>query len=91
MYDPIPGLKLVGFYELRRDWKSAKAVAAELHAQFPRDVDVVVASGRTRLESGDANGAVSAYKLAYQLAPDSTSIRSTYVALLTEAKYFRDA
>ena len=34
--DPAPGLKLVSLYEVRQDWKSAKTVAAELAAQFPR-------------------------------------------------------
>ncbi len=90
-YDPTPGLKLVALYEQRRDWSSAKAVAAELYAQFPRDVNVVVAFGRTRLQSGDTDAAISSYKLAHQLAPDSTPIRSAYVALLKEAKYFREA
>ena len=83
-YDPTPGLKLVALYELRRDWNSAKAVAAELHAQFPRDVNVVVAFGRIQLKSGDTNAAISSYKLAYQLAPDSTATRSGYVALLKQ-------
>ena len=90
-YDPIPGLKLTEVYEVRGDWKSAKAVAAELYAQFPRDVNVVVALGRTRLESGDTNAALSAYKLANQLAPDSARIQSAYVALLKQAGLFREA
>jgi putative PEP-CTERM system TPR-repeat lipoprotein len=90
-YDPTPGLKLVALYELRRDWNSAKAVAAELYAQFPRDVNVVVALGRTQLKSGDTNAAISSYKLAYQLAPDSTPIRSAYVALLKQREFFREA
>src|SRR5438105_3012376 len=81
-YDPTPGLELVALYELRRDWNSAKAVAAELYAQFPRDVNVVVAFGRTRQESGDIDAAISSYKLAHQLAPDAPQIRSAYVALL---------
>jgi putative PEP-CTERM system TPR-repeat lipoprotein len=89
-YDPIPGLELVALYERLRDWNSAKAVAAELYAQFPRDVDVVVAFGRTRLESGDTNAAISSYKLAHQLAPDAAPIRSAYVALLKQAQYFRE-
>ncbi len=90
-YDPTPGLELVALYEQRRDWNSAKAVAAELYAQFPRDLNVVVAFGRTRLESGDINAAMSSYKLAHQLAPDSAPIRSAYVALLKQAQYFREA
>ena len=90
-YDPTPGLELVALYELRRDWNSAKAVAAELYAQFPRDVNVVVAFGRTRLESGDIDAAISSYKLAHQLAPDAPQIRSAYVALLKQARYFGEA
>jgi predicted Zn-dependent protease len=90
-YDPTPGLELVALYELLRDWNSAKAVAAELYAQFPRDVNVVVAFGRTRLESGDTNAAISSYKLAHELAPDATPIRSAYVALLKQAQYFLEA
>jgi len=89
-YDPSPGLELVALYERLRDWNSAKVVAAELYAQFPRDVDVVVAFGRTRLESGDTNAAISSYKLAHQLAPDAAPIRSAYVALLKQAQYFRE-
>jgi putative PEP-CTERM system TPR-repeat lipoprotein len=90
-YDPTPGLELASLYERRRDWNSAKAVAAELYAQFPRDVNVVIALGRTQQESGDVNAAVSSYKLAHQLAPASTPIRSAYVALLKRAQYFREA
>jgi putative PEP-CTERM system TPR-repeat lipoprotein len=90
-FDPTPGLKLMGLYESRRDWNSAKAVGAELFARFPRDVNVVAALGRTQLESGDTNAAISSYKVAYQLAPDSIPIRSVYVALLRQAKFFRDA
>jgi predicted Zn-dependent protease len=90
-YDPTPGLELLALYELRRDWNSAKAVAAELYAQFPRDVNVVVAFGRTRLESGDIDAAISSYKLAHQLAPDAPQIRSAYVALLRRARYFGEA
>ncbi|MGC1886209.1 MAG: tetratricopeptide repeat protein, partial [Stellaceae bacterium] len=89
-YDPAPGLKLVALYELRRDWKSAKAVAAELYAQFPRDANVIVAFGQSQLKSGDTDAAISSYKLAHQLAPDSTPIRSAYVGLLKQANYFRE-
>src|SRR6266851_154682 len=90
-FDPTPGLKLVGLYESRRDWNSAKAVAAELSVQFPRDADVLATRGRTQFESGDAKAAISSYKLAHQLAPDSAPILSRYLALLRQAKFFRDA
>ncbi len=89
--DPAPGLKLVSVYEMRRDWGSAKAVAGELSTRFPRDVDVVEAQARTQIEAGDTDGAISSYKLAHQLAPNSAPILSRYVALLNEAKYYRDA
>ena len=49
-FDPSPGLKLVRLYKSRRDWNSAKAVAADLSAQFPRDVNVIEARGRAQLE-----------------------------------------
>ena len=90
-FDATAGLKLVELDEERGDWNSAKAVAAELYALFPRDVDVAVALGRARLGSGDTNAAISAYKLAHQLAPDSIPIRSSYVTLLKQAKFFREA
>jgi putative PEP-CTERM system TPR-repeat lipoprotein len=89
--DPAPGLKLVRLYEARLDWNSAKAVAGELVEQFPRDVNVLRAQARAQLEAGDTAGAISAYKRAYQLAPDSPAILSRYVALLNQAKYFHDA
>jgi putative PEP-CTERM system TPR-repeat lipoprotein len=90
-FDPTAGLKLIQLDEQRGDWNSAKAVAAELYALFPRDVNVAVALGRARLGAGDTNAAISAYKLAHQLAPGSTPIRSSYVALLKQAKFFREA
>ena len=89
--DPAPGLKLVSLYEMRRDWNSAKVVAAELNTRFPRDVDVVEALARTQAEAGDTDGAISSYKLAHQLAPNSLPILSRYVALLNQAGYHRDA
>jgi putative PEP-CTERM system TPR-repeat lipoprotein len=89
--DPTPGLKLVRLYEARRDWSNAEAVAGELSEQFPRDVNVLTAQGRIQLEAGDTNGAIATYKRAYQLAPDSSSIVSRYIALLKQQKYFRDA
>jgi predicted Zn-dependent protease len=89
--DPAPGLKLVGLYELRRDWNNAKTVADELVAQFPRDINVLDAQGRALFGAGDTSGAISSYKRAYALAPNSATIRSRYVALLNQAKYFREA
>jgi len=90
-FDPTAGLKLVGLYQRRHDWDSAKTVAAELYALFPRDVSIVLAFGRAQQEAGDINAAISAYKLAHQLLPDSIAIQSSYVSLLKQAKYFREA
>jgi putative PEP-CTERM system TPR-repeat lipoprotein len=89
--DPAPGLKLIGLYELRHDWNSAKSVAAELSTQFPRDVNVLDAQGRAQFGAGDVDGAISSYKRAYELAPNSLSILSRYLALLNSGKYFAEA
>ena len=89
--DPSPGLKLVGVYESRQDWKSAKSVAAELAAQFPEDVNVLEAQGRAQYGAGDMDGAVSSYKRAHELAPNSIPILSRYLSLLNENKYFVEA
>ncbi len=89
--DPAPGLKLVGLYELRQDWKSAKTVAAELAAQFSQDLRVLEAQGRAQIGAGDSEGAISTYKRAYDLAPNSPPILSRYLALLNSGKHFREA
>jgi cellulose synthase operon protein C len=89
--DPAPGLKLIGLYESRQDWNSAKSVAAELAAQFPQDVSVLEAQGRAQLGAGDIDGAISSYKRAYELAPNSMPILSRYLALLNSRKYFAEA
>ena len=89
--DPAPGLKLVNLYELRQDWNSAKTVAAELGVQFPRDVDVLEAQGRAQFGAGDTNGAISSYKRASELAPNSLPILSRYLTLLNSGKYFAEA
>src|SRR5712671_3583843 len=86
--DPSPGLKLVSMYESRQDWKSAKSVATELAAQFPGDVNVLEAQGRAQYGAGDMDGAVSSYKRAHDLAPNSILILSRYLSLLNENKYF---
>ena len=90
-YDPTPGLKLVGLFELRADWDSARAVAVELGQQFPQDANVAEVQGRACLEAGDSRGAIASYKLAQQLAPSSVPFLSRYVGLLRQAGYFRDA
>ncbi len=89
--DPTPGLALVHVYELRQDWTNAKAVATALSAQFPTDVSILEAQARALLGAGDTNGAISAYKRAHELAPDSKPILARYLALLNSAKYYREA
>jgi putative PEP-CTERM system TPR-repeat lipoprotein len=89
--DPAPGLKLVDVYEKRQDWTNAKSVAAELAAQFPGDANILDAQGQAQLAAGDANGAISSFKRAYELAPNSAPTLSRYLAALSRAKYFTEA
>jgi len=85
--DPAPGLKLARVYQMRQNWTSAKTVAAELAAQFPADANILDTQGRAQLAAGDTNGAVSSFKRAYELAPNSAPILSHYLASLASAKY----
>jgi predicted Zn-dependent protease len=89
--DPRPGLMLVNMYGLQQDWKTAAPLAAELVAQFPANVDVLDAQGRVQIGSGDMDGALSTYKRAYALAPNSGPLLSRYLALLNQSKNFADA
>ena len=89
--DPAPGLKLVGVYERRQDWTNAKAVAAELAAQFPGNADILDTQGQAQLAAGDTNDAISSFKRAYELAPNSAPILSRYLAALSGARYFTEA
>jgi putative PEP-CTERM system TPR-repeat lipoprotein len=89
--DPAAGLKLVKLYEMKQDWKNAQSIAGELVAQFPRDANVELAQAGAFLGSGDTKGAMSGYKRAHEIAPNSIPILSRYVALLTSAKEFREA
>ncbi len=89
--DPAPGLKLVSVYEKRQDWPNAKAVAAELAAQFPGDANILDTQGQAQLAAGDTNGAISSFKRAYELAPSSAPALSRYLAALNGAKYFTEA
>jgi len=89
--DPAAGIKLVNVYELRNDWNNARTVAGDLVAQFPQDVNVQIAQAIAFLGSGDTKSAISSYKRAYEIAPNSIPILSRYVALLTSAKEFREA
>ena len=89
--DPAAGVKLVNVYEMRQDWSNARTVAGELVAQFPRDVNVQIAQATAFLGSGDTTSAISSYKRAFEMAPNSIPILSGYVSLLTSAKEFREA
>ena len=89
--DPAAGMKLVNVYEMRQDWNNARTVAGDLAAQFPRDVNVQIAQAFAFLGSGDTKSAISSYKRAHEIAPNSIPILSRYVALLTSAKEFREA
>jgi len=89
--DPSPGLKLVGVYETREDWANAKTIAAQLAAQFPGDANILDTQGQAQIAAGDTNGAISSFKRAYELAPNSVPILSHYLATLGGAKYFAEA
>lgn len=89
--DTAPGLAQVRLFELQQDWANAKAVASALSAQFPSDVAVLEAQAQAQLGAGDTNGAISSYKRAHELAPDSMPILSSYLNLLGSAKYYREA
>src|SRR6516165_5961634 len=89
--DPAPGLKLVGVYEKRLDWVNAKTLAAQLAAQFPGDASILDTEGQAQVAAGDTNGAVSSFKRAYALAPNSVPILSRYITALSGAKYFTEA
>src|SRR5207237_2986590 len=89
--DPAPGLKLVGVYEMRQDWTSAKTVAAELATQFPADANILDTQGQAQLSAGDTNDAIISFRRAYELAPNTGPILSHYLAALKAAKYFTEA
>jgi len=78
--DSAPGLKLISVYEMRGDWTSAKALAAELAAQFPGNANILDTQGQAQLAAGDTNGAVSSFKRAHALAPSSAPVLSHYLA-----------
>jgi cellulose synthase operon protein C len=86
--DPAPGLLLLNMYGLQQDWKQAAAAAAELVSQFPANVEVLDAQGRVQVAARDTDGALSTYKRALELAPNSKPILSRYAALLKETKNF---
>ena len=83
----MPGLKLVGVYQRRGDWTNAKTLAVELAAQFPGNADILDTQGQAQLAAGDTNSAVSSFKRAYALAPNSAPILSRYLNALNGAKF----
>ena len=89
--DPAAGIKLVNVYEMRQDWNNARIVAGQLIAQYPRDANVEIAQATAFLGSNDTKGAISSYRRAHEIAPDSIPILARYVALLTSTKEFREA
>ena len=89
--DPAPGLTLVRAYELRQDWANAKSMASALSAQFPSNVEVLDAQARAQLAAGDTDAAISSYKRAHELAPNSLPILSRYLTLLNSAKRYAEA
>lgn len=89
--DPSPSIQLVDLYLLRGNPQRAKAMADQLAIQFNTNPSVLDARGRAQIAIGDNSGAVSTYKSAYQLAPNSGPIISRYVSLLVAAKNFSEA
>jgi len=89
--DPAAGIKLVNVYEMRQDWNNARTVAGQLIAQYPRDANVEIAQATAFLGSNDTKGAISSYRRAHEIAPDSIPLLARYVALLTSAQEFREA
>jgi putative PEP-CTERM system TPR-repeat lipoprotein len=88
--DPAPGLLLVNMYGLRQNWKTAVAAAAELAEKFPDNVDVLDTQAEIQIGAGDADGAVTTYKRAYEVAPRSPQVLSRYLGALAAAKKFAE-
>jgi predicted Zn-dependent protease len=78
-------------YGLRRDWKAAAELAAELADKFPSNPDVLDAKGRVQISSGDTDGAIATFKRAHELAPNSLPLLSRYLAALNAAKNYPQA
>jgi cellulose synthase operon protein C len=89
--DPAPGLTLVNMYALRRDWVSAAVTSTELAAKFPANINVLDTQAQVQIGAGDMEGAVSTYKRAHEVAPNSLPILTSYLAALNAAKNFREA
>ena len=89
--NPTPGIALVRLDLQRGHVPQAKAVAEQLAAQFATAPAVLDTLGQVQIAAGDKSAALSTYKRAYALAPDSTLILLRYVALLGNAKNFAEA
>jgi cellulose synthase operon protein C len=89
--DPAAGLRLVNMYLLRQDWKNATAAAGELLDKFPANFDVIDMRGRVQLAAGDTDGAISTYKRAHAIAPNSMPILASYLGLLRSTKDYTEA
>ena len=86
--DPAPGLKLLQIYATQPDWPQAKALASELVAQFPSNSDVLDAQGQTLTLSGDNDGAIAAFRRAYEKASNSEPILLRYLQSLESAQRY---
>lgn len=89
--NPKPGIALINLYLAQHDAKSARAIAAEFSAQFPKNVDVLDAQARAQLAGGDNSGAAATYRLAVELAPTSQALVERYVAVLLAGKNPKEA
>ena len=86
--DPAPGLKLLGIYAAQPDWAQAKELASQLVAQFPSNSDVLDAQGQVLALSGDRDGAIAAFRRAYEKAPNSEPILLHYLQSLESAERY---
>jgi len=75
-------------YGFRQDWKNGVAAVAQLAEKFPDNVDVLATEAEIETRAGDPDGAVAAYKRAYELAPHSPQVLSRYLGALAAAKKF---
>jgi cellulose synthase operon protein C len=86
--NPMPGLKLLELYASQQDWERAKSLASELSNQFPSYAGVFDAQGRVLTTSGDRDGAINAFRRAYEIDPSSAPILARYLSVLAAAKRF---
>ena len=88
--NPAPGLKLLGIYAAKPDWEQAKALASELVAQFPTNSEVLDARGQVLALSGDNDGAINAFRIAYNRELNSELILLHYLSSLESGKRFQE-